>query len=87
MEIKTLIEDKPSISETEVLSVIQQALTNLSESAGHDCTPVVAQAYSTKLWERALKAKPDDEELGREWFFSSFQSHDWKNAQKVSTPT
>jgi hypothetical protein len=39
----------------------------------------------SSLWEKAAKAKPQELEIQLEWFTSSFESNDWKSAQKVSS--
>ncbi|KAJ5725716.1 uncharacterized protein N7483_007073 [Penicillium malachiteum] len=36
------------------------------------------------LWERAVKAKPQDEELQMRWFTFAYEDEDWKSAQKAS---
>jgi len=39
--------------------------------------------FNATIWERALKARPNDEELYRAWFFIAFAAKDWRIAQKV----
>ena len=38
----------------------------------------------TKLWERAVKAQPQNEDLAREWFWGTVRAMDWRNAQKAA---
>jgi N-terminal acetyltransferase B complex non-catalytic subunit len=38
----------------------------------------------TKLWERAVKAQPQNEDLAREWFWSTVRSLEWRGAQKAA---
>lgn len=38
----------------------------------------------TKLWEKAVKAQPHNEELAREWFWGTVKTLDWRGAQKAA---
>jgi N-terminal acetyltransferase B complex non-catalytic subunit len=69
----------PPITDVEVLRLLQLALSNLEARGGR----YSAKESITTLWERAIKAKPGDEALAREWFLKTFQDRDWRNAQKV----
>ena len=69
----------PPVTEVEVLRLVQLALSNLEAKGGR----YDAKGSIAKLWERAIKAKPGDEALAREWFLKTFQDRDWRNAQKV----
>ena len=37
----------------------------------------------SKLWERAVAARPNDEELVTTWLNNSISASNWQNAQKV----
>ncbi|KAI9781440.1 MAG: hypothetical protein M1839_006034 [Geoglossum umbratile] len=70
----------PPITDVEVLRLLQLALSNL-EARGDRYN---AKESIAKLWERAIKAKPGDEALAREWFLKTFQDRDWRSAQKAA---
>ena len=70
----------PPVTDVEVMRLLQLALSNL-EARGNRYN---AKESIAKLWERAIRAKPGDEALAREWFLKTFQDRDWRNAQKVS---
>jgi N-terminal acetyltransferase B complex non-catalytic subunit len=74
-----LASKEPPIIDVEVLRLLQLALSNL-EARGSRYN---AKETITTLWERAIKAKPGDEALAREWFLKTFQDRDWRDAQKV----
>jgi len=60
------------------LDTLQKMFRTLQKLDGHGET-------RSRLWERAAKAKPQDLEIQLEWFTTSFESNDWKSAQKVSS--
>ena len=38
----------------------------------------------TKLWEKAVKAQPHNEDLARDWFWGTVKTLDWRGAQKAA---
>ncbi|KAI9765827.1 MAG: hypothetical protein M1840_007109 [Geoglossum simile] len=79
-DAQALASKEPPVTDVEVLRLLQLALSNL-EARGDRYN---AKEYITKLWERAIKTKPGDEPLAREWFLRTFQDRDWRNAQKAA---
>ena len=79
-ELGRLAAQSPPIVDLETLNLVQSALL---AAAGPGAAAENAQLQANAMWERAVKAKPADEDLSREWFFSSFHREDWKSAQKV----
>jgi hypothetical protein len=65
---------EPPTTDLETLDKLFRTLQRLD---GHGAT-------RSSLWEKASKAKPQDPEIQLEWFTTSFESNDWKSAQKVS---
>jgi hypothetical protein len=78
-DAQALASKDPPVTDVEVLRLLQLALSNLQARGDR----YNAKEYIAKLWERAIKAKPGDEPLAREWFLKTFQDRDWRNAQKV----
>ena len=63
----------PAVTDLEALHQIQATLKELSLQAEE----------STKLWDRAATAKPEDKDLLMTWFNRSTAEYDWRSAQKV----
>ena len=63
----------PAITDLAALHQIQDTLKGLSLSA----------EQGTKLWDRAVAAKPDNKELAMTWLYRSIAENDWQSAQKV----
>jgi N-terminal acetyltransferase B complex non-catalytic subunit len=38
----------------------------------------------TKIWERAVKSQPQNEDLAKEWFWGMIRTLDWRGAQKAA---
>lgn len=38
----------------------------------------------TKIWEKAVKTQPQNEDLSREWFWATLRAFDWAGAQKAA---
>jgi hypothetical protein len=72
-EAKNLINMTPAITDVETLRLLGDAV----DHAGADVQ------LMTLMWDRAVKAKPNDERLAKEWFLVAFQSKNWKGAQQV----
>ncbi|KAI9791920.1 MAG: hypothetical protein M1833_001302 [Piccolia ochrophora] len=81
---RALAEKDPAITEKTVLLVLQQALSNVDASGRVGGEGQSSAELVNKLWERAVKSKPKDEELCRDWFFSAFMAQDWRSAQKAA---
>ena len=82
-ELKSHINKDPPTVDLDTLNLLQQCLSELEESQFPDVVLQDVKALSALLWERAIKAKPGDEQLARQWFFSAFQHQNWRDAQKV----
>ncbi|KAJ6108395.1 Cytoskeleton organization protein (Dec1) [Penicillium sp. IBT 18751x] len=65
---------EPPTTDLETLDKLFQTLQRLD---GHGAT-------RSSLWEKASKAKPQDLEIQLQWFTTSFESNDWKSAQKAA---
>ncbi|KAJ5324621.1 Cytoskeleton organization protein (Dec1) [Penicillium atrosanguineum] len=65
---------EPPTTDLETLDKLFRTLQRLD---GHSAT-------RSSLWEKASKAKPQDLEIQLEWFTTSFESNDWKSAQKAA---
>jgi len=63
----------PAITDLAALHQIQDTLKGLSLSAEE----------GTKLWDRAVAAKPDNKELAMTWLYRSIAENNWQGAQKV----
>lgn len=82
--MRKLIVKDPAIVDLDTLKLIRQGLEEYALSSNEDAVALEAKALGTQLWDRALKAKPHDENLAREWFFFAFKQGHWKDAQKVN---
>ncbi|KAI9863252.1 MAG: hypothetical protein M1824_000452 [Vezdaea acicularis] len=82
-----LTSKEPPVLDIKVLGILQDAfeylLTRQDVGFSQDVSESV-QRCRTMMWERAMKAKPNDETLLKEWFTLSFKCFNWKNAQKAS---
>jgi len=72
-ELDAILERALPVTDAEVLSFVVQF------DICRGCS------FNATIWERALKARPNDEELYRSWFFNAFAAKDWRIAQKVRT--
>lgn len=64
---------EPPTTDLETLQILSETLKRVP---GHGET-------RSLLWEKAVKAKPQDLELTMQWFTFSFEGDEWKAAQKV----
>jgi hypothetical protein len=72
-ETVSLCRRTPAITDLAALHQIQDSLKSFSLSAEE----------GTKLWDRAVAAKPDDKELTMTWLHRSITENNWQGAQKV----
>ena len=72
-ETLALCKLEPPITDGEALSILQETLDGVKTQA----------QPAHLLWEKAAKAKPQDEKLQRDWFWTTMSRNDWKGAQKV----
>ena len=67
----------PAVTDLEALHQIQDTLKGLS----------IQTEEGTKLWDRAIAAKPDDKDLAMTWLNRSISEYNWLSAQKVRSST
>ena len=72
-ETISLCRRDPAITDLAALHRIQDSLKDLSLSAEE----------GTKLWDRAVAAKPGDKDLAMTWLNRSMVENNWPGAQKV----
>jgi N-terminal acetyltransferase B complex non-catalytic subunit len=72
-ETVSLCRRDPAITDLAALHRIQDSLKDLSLSAEE----------GTKLWDRAVAAKPGDKDLAMTWLNRSIVENNWPGAQKV----
>lgn len=78
---------QPPINDVDVLMFLHRVWGYLDQNFffnGHKRGSFKAEVG--KLWEAAMKKWPNDEKLGREWFWAAIRSADWREAQKVGWP-
>ena len=76
VQIAHLLSDQtPPTMSTEVLRLLGRVWSNLGPEHADEVT---------KLWERAVKAQPQLEDLAREWFWGTVRNLDWRGAQKAA---
>ena len=69
---RSLSDAAPPARSVEVVRLLSRVWTNLGPSHWED---------HTKLWERAVKSQPQNEELARQWFWGTVRALDWRAAQ------
>ena len=72
-ETVSLCRRTTAVTDLAALHQIQDSLKDLSLSAEE----------GTKLWDRAVAAKPEDKELAMTWLNRSIAENNWIGAQKV----
>ncbi|KAI9848708.1 MAG: hypothetical protein M1837_006795 [Sclerophora amabilis] len=82
-ETKKLIGKQPPIVEVQILRLLQQALM-AAQDLHVGRSPVQVKDDISQLWDRAVKARPGDEDLAKECLFFYFEQGEWEGAQKVS---
>jgi len=70
-ELDVVLERAPPVTDANVLSLVVQF------------DRYRRRPFNATIWERALKARPNDKELYRSWFLIAFAAKDWRVAQKV----
>ncbi|KAI9821584.1 MAG: hypothetical protein M1832_003258 [Thelocarpon impressellum] len=83
-ELRALVDKVPPIVDVDTLNLVQQALVEYADLESSWNGEADIQHHVDALWERAMRARPGDEDLSKQWFFSAFQKEDWKNAQKAA---
>ncbi|KAI9757114.1 MAG: hypothetical protein M4579_003592 [Chaenotheca gracillima] len=84
VETKKLIDKEPQVVDIQTLKLLQSALIASHQSETDVSVPAQIKDDVSKLWERAIKAQPADEQLVKEWLFFSLEQGDWKQAQKAA---
>lgn len=72
---RSLSDTTPPAQSVEVVRLLSRVWTNLGPSHAED---------RSKLWERAVKSQPQNEELARQWFWGTVRALDWRAAQKAA---
>lgn|SRR2546423_6074773 len=72
-ETVSLCRRNPAVTDLAALHQIQDSLKDLSLSSEE----------GTRLWDRAVAAKPEDKELAMTWLNRSIAENNWPGAQKV----
>lgn len=72
---RSLSNAAPPARSVEVVRLLSRVWTSLGPSNGED---------HAKLWERAVKSQPQNEELARQWFWGTVRALDWRAAQKAA---
>ncbi|KAF8539658.1 N-acetyltransferase B complex non catalytic subunit-domain-containing protein [Trichophaea hybrida] len=72
---RSLSDRTPPTQSVDVLRLLSRVWSNLGPSQADEVT---------KLWERAVKSQPQNEDLAREWFWGTVRTLDWRGAQKAA---
>ncbi|KAL4906508.1 hypothetical protein BDW74DRAFT_133702 [Aspergillus multicolor] len=73
-ETLQLCKGDPAVTDLDTLDMLYETLQKIG---GHEET-------MRSIWERAAKAKPQLRDIQTRWFDYSFESDDWKSAQKAA---
>ncbi|RPA91322.1 hypothetical protein L873DRAFT_1794936 [Choiromyces venosus 120613-1] len=79
---------------SEALQIAQQLSSKTPPIDSLDCLRLLTRVWNglggahtreiSQLWERAVKVRPGDESLAREWLWGTVRSLDWRGAQKAA---
>ncbi|CAZ79814.1 unnamed protein product [Tuber melanosporum] len=79
---------------SEALQLAQQLSSKTPAIDSIDCLRLLTRVWNglgtahtseiSQLWERAVKSRPKDEALAREWLWGTVRSLDWRGAQKAA---
>ncbi|KAI5812471.1 N-acetyltransferase B complex non catalytic subunit-domain-containing protein [Pyronema omphalodes] len=72
---RSLSDRTPPTQSIDTLRLLSRVWSNLG--------PAYAEE-GTKLWDRAVKSQPQNEELAKEWFWGMVRVLDWQGAQKAA---
>ncbi|KAI5783552.1 N-acetyltransferase B complex non catalytic subunit-domain-containing protein [Geopyxis carbonaria] len=72
---RSVAEKQPPCISLDVLRLLGRVWINIGDSAIDEIS---------KMWERAVKAQPLDEDLAREWFWGTVKIMDWRGAQRAA---
>lgn len=83
LALKSLVHKEPPVVDIEALTLVRQNLEDYYAASNAVDAADELWRHVTRLYERAIKAKPKDEALGRDWFYTAFRQRRWRSAQKV----
>ena len=72
-DISTLLQRDPPIADVQAVIILEECLRQIEAT----------DAEIDLIWERAVRLRPQDEELQTLWFKKNFEQRIWKGAQKV----
>ncbi|KAI9851121.1 MAG: hypothetical protein M1838_004456 [Thelocarpon superellum] len=83
-ELSALVHKEPPVVDVESLLLIQDGIRSLQQQREPTPENIRGPDDAATLWERAIRARPQDEALPREWFGKAFDRQDWRAAQKAA---
>ena len=72
-DINALLERNPPVADIQTIVILEECLRQTEAT----------DAEIDLIWERAVRVRPQDEELQTIWFKKNFEKQRWKGAQKV----
>lgn len=72
----------PPVEDVDVVMFLQRVWAFLEDAGAGEKGE--GSRECVKVWEGAVKARPGDEKMAREWVFGCVREGDWRGMQKVS---